>query len=291
MANETLSSSLTEIVNSEFISPQILDYAIDNTVIAPLCRVERLMGKATATAAFPRWIKDTGADLTEGSDLSNNELETSENTAVTAAMVGILREITDFAQDTTILGRAGLLQMVLEDGAKLCTEMLEDDLAAVFASASTSVGTSGADMTIANFVEALCQLDTNKARGPKWCVLDDQQSSDFLKAIAASTATTLTNEGGSMLNQFTQSRSFLGIPVYVTNLTDTANMAADVVGCMGVDGVAAPANAPIGIALLWEPRVKMASDPATVSDVLSITQAHGVGEISDFNYVKIVTDA
>jgi hypothetical protein len=35
----------------------------------------------------------------------------------------------------------------------------------------------------------------------------------------------------------------------------------------------------------------MASDPATVSDVLSITQAHGVGEISDFNYVKIVTDA
>jgi hypothetical protein len=60
---------------------------------------------------------------------------------------------------------------------------------------------------------------------------------------------------------------------------------------MGVDGVAAPANAPIGIALLWEPRVKMASDPATVSDVLSITQAHGVGEISDFNYVKIVTDA
>lgn len=291
MANETLSSSLTEIVNSEAIAPLIMDYAIDNVVIAPLCRWMDLAGKATATGSFPRWIKDAGADLTEGNDLSNTELETSENTALVAAMVGILREVSDFAADTNILGRAGLMQMIVQDGAKLCTEMLEDDLATVFASASTSVGTSGVDFSIANFVEAIASLDTNKARGPRWCVLDDQQNSDFLKAVASSTATTLTAEGKSVLHTETQGRVFLGVPVYMTNLTDTANGGADVVGAMGVDGTAMPSNAPIGIVSLWQPRLKTVSDPYTVSEVVSITMAYGCGEISDFNYVKIVTDA
>lgn len=297
MSNETTKTSLTEIVNSEWIEPTILAYAADALVITPLCRVANVAGKNTATASFPAWEKDAGSDLTEGnSDLSNVELQTTENAVVTAAMVGILREVTDFAMDTNLLGPAGLMQMILKDGAYLCSEMLEDDLAALFASASSSVGSSGTDLSVANFVEAIAKLDTNKARGRKVCVLDDQAALDLRTATAAATGAVFGNAAAnaqSILNA--RSDAYLGqlfgVDTWVTNLTDTANTAADVVSIMMIDGAQSPENAPIGITILWEPRVREVVDAATVSQLINVTMAYGCGEISDFNYVKLVTDA
>lgn len=292
MSLETTSTTLTELVNSEFISPLILDYAIDEMVIAPVCRVESLAGKATATAAFPGWVKDTGADLTEASDLSNNALETTEATPLTATMVGILREVTDFAVETSIVGPS-LMSFILEDGRKLCAEMLEDDLAAVFTNASNSVGTSGVDMSVANFVEAIAKLDTAKARGRMVAVLDDQQSLDLRTAVAASGATVFANSATgaqSILNGNPggYKGTLFGVDIFMTNLTDAAG--GNVTGAMLIDGAQSPKNAPIGIASLWDFKVKQVSDPATISELVSVSMAYACGEISDFNYVKIVTD-
>ena len=295
-AAATTGTTLTELVNAEFIEPLIMDYAVDKMVITPLVRVSNLAGKQTKIASFPRWVKDSGADVSDGSAMTVDDLETTEVATVTAATVGVYREVTDMAAETNVLGPAGIADYVARDGAMLCSEMLEDDLAARFASASNSVGTSGSDLSVANFVEALAKLDTTKARGQKVCVLDDQQAFDLRAAVAASGAAVFGNAASgaqSILNA--NSDAFLGelfgVKTWLTNLTDTANSGADVVGAMMINGAADPGFAPIGVALLWLPRVKMLPSISGISTLFGITMSYGEGEINDDGYVKIVTDA
>src|SRR5688572_21555858 len=136
MSAETTTTTLTEIINSEVIDAMIASYAIDANVIAPLVSYRSIAGQATKTVAFTRWDKDTGTDITEATAISSNDdLTLSENT-VTVAQVGILRELTDFAAATTVLGEAGINAMIVKDGVALCQEMREDDLAALFISAT-----------------------------------------------------------------------------------------------------------------------------------------------------------
>lgn len=296
MSAETTRTSLTEIVNSEVIADLILQYAADATVISPLTRVMDLAGKASAVASFPQWELDAVSDITtEGTTtLSNVELQTTEVATITAAAVGVLRNVTDQAFATNMLGPDGLMQFIVEDGARLCMLEVENDLAALFSGFSATVGTSTSDLSVANFVEAIAKLDTGNARGRKVCVLDDQQAFDLRAAVAASTGTVFAGNGGlqSVLNA--RSDAFVGelfgVPIWLTNLTDTANTNADVVGAMFVDGATNPDYAALGMALLWMPRVKMVSVPNALSETLSISMAYGVGRISEFG-CDITTDA
>lgn len=296
MSNETTRTSLTEIVNSEAIQDLIIMYGYDKTVISPLCRVADLRGKSTAVASFPQWELDAVSDITtEGTTtLSNVELQTTEVATITAAAVGVLRHVTMHAEATNMLGPDGLMRFIVEDGARLCVLELENDLAALFSGFSNSVGTTGSDLTIANFVEAIAKQDTANARGKKVCVLDDQQASDIRSAVAATTGTVFAGAPAlqSVLNA--NSDAFVGVlfdvPIWLTNLTDTANTGADVVGCMFVDGASNPDYAALGIALLWEPTLRQVSAPEALAEQVAISMAYGVGRISGFG-TKIVTDA
>lgn len=297
MANEpTRIAELTEIVNAEYINPLILDYAIDKVVIAPLCSSVNLAGKASRVASFAQWEKDTAAlDITEGTALEYEDLTTAD-TVVTVAQVGIAREVTDFAMETNILGREGIEQRIVLDGAQLCTEMLEDDLAALFADATgATVGTSGADLTVANFVEAIARMDTAKARGRKVCVLDDQQALDLRAAVAASTGSVFAGQSNLQTVLNARSDAFVGtlfdVPIWMTNLTDTANAGADVVGAMFIDGQESPTYCAFGIAYLWMPRLKSLPVVTNTSTEYCVTMAYGVGSVGDAFAVKLVTDA
>lgn len=296
MTNETTRTSLTEIVNSEAIADLIIMYGYDKTVMLPLTRIMDLRGKATATASFPQWELDAVSDITtEGTTtLSNTELQTTEVATITAAAVGVLRQVTLHASATNLLGAGGLMQFIVEDGARLCVLEVENDIAALFSGFSSSVGTSGADLTIANFVEAIAKQDTNNARGRKVCVLDDQQASDLRTAVASSAATVFAGAPAlqSVLNA--NSDAFVGVlfdvPVWLTNLTDTANTGADVVGAMFVDGATDPQFAALGTAILWDPLLQEVPMPEALSQKVAISMAYGVGRISGFG-TKIVTDA
>lgn len=297
MAAETTSTSITEIVNSEVIAEQMIMYGYDEAVLSPLCRVKNLAGLGSATASFPQWEKDATADVTtEGTTtLSNTELQTTEVATISAAQVGILREVTDFAMATNTLGPDGLMRFIVEDGARLCVLELENDLAALLSGFSDSVGTTGQDFSIANFVEALAKLDTLNARGRKVCVLDDQQAFDLRAAVAASGSSVFANSANaaqSVLNARSDAYvgELFGVPIWLTNLTDTANTNADVVGAMFIDGSDRPDYASLGIALLWEPKVSMVEAPDEVAKKVAITMAYGCGRISGFG-VDITTDA
>ena len=295
MALETTSTSVTELVNSEVIADMVISYAADATVIAPLCRVMNLAGKASATASFPQWELDAVSALSEAGTLSNVELQTTEVATIAASQVGILREVTEFAKAVNKLGPDGLMRFVVEDGARLCVLELENSLASRFVDFTTLVGATGADLSIANYVEAISRMNTQNARGRIVAVFDDQAAFDLRAAVAASTGTVFANAGApqqTILNADTTGfiGELFGVPNWVSNLTDTVNAGADVSSVMMIDGNTNPDFAGIGIALLWMPKVSATVLADQVADQVAITMAFGTGRVSDFG-IDITTDA
>ena len=170
----------------------ILEYAHDYTVAAPYVRMLDLRGKATNVGSFPRWVLDTATDLaTETTTQSNTALETTD-VQVTGAEIGIQRDVTDAAIQESIIG-SQLFDFLVRDAGVLFAISLDDDICALFSAlnSGTSVGTSGANLTIANMVEAQATLRKNGARGSLVYILDDQQAEDYQAAQAAATSTTV----------------------------------------------------------------------------------------------------
>jgi len=291
MANETTTTTLTELVNSEFISDAILEYAADYAVSAGFCRLIDLRGKATSVASFPRWVLDAGADLSQATDVSTNTALETTDVQVTAAEVGLRREVTDDAIEDSILGQA-LFPFLVQDAGRLLGIMLEDDICALFAGFSTSVGTSGANLSLANMVEAQAQIRINKMRGQLVYVLDDQQASDYQAAQAAATSTTVDSfftvspEANSAFLG-----SFMNAEVWQTGLCDTANTGANVVGACFIRGDRSPMSAAIGMSLSRDVRTELERNASARSTEFVATAKWGVAEIADESGTGIITDA
>jgi hypothetical protein len=277
----------------------ILDYAIDATVASPFCRLADISSQATLTVSFPVWVKDTAAAVNEGSDMSLDDLETTDVT-ITVGMFGVLREITDLVATSTILG-SGLTQAVVQEAAMLCMEKFEDLIVATYANASSSVGTSGANLTFAQFVSAYHVLNQALAQGPKVSVLHPIQAADLVDDLVGLSTSWLTHNGvdASLLSGQSGQGGYMGtllnVPIYQTSLCDTANAGADRVGAMFVNGSAEnggnPRMAATGVAVKWLPKVRTQSDAAGSADVLGITMCAAASELKDASICKIVTDA
>lgn len=287
----TTTTTLTELVNSEAINSTILMYAHDFTVVGGTVAQLDLRGKASVVGSFPKWVLDTATDITnESTTLANNDLETTD-VQITAAEIGIRRDLTDAVLESTIIGPQ-LFDFLTKDAALLFAISLDDDIVALYGSLSTSVGTSGSNLTIANMVEAQAQVRKNLQRGPLVFVLDDQQASDYQAALAAATATTVNSffevavgiETGYL-------GTFMGAPVWQTGLCDTANTAADVVGACYVNGAASPTTACFGMVIARDITAELQRDASERTTEVVHTAKWGVGEIGDLSGCGIVTDA
>lgn len=286
----TTTTTLTELVNSEFISPAILEYALDSIVAAPYVNMLDLRGKATGTGSFPRWVLDSATDIaSETTDLSSETLETTDVT-VSAAEVGIRRDISDTAQEDNILG-AALYDFLVKDAGNLLGVSLDDDIVALFGSFSNSVGTSGSDLTLANMAGAISQLRKQKSRGAPVFILDDQQAEDLQAAQLASSATTIGSFMDIKASNAEFLGTFMGAPVYSSSLCDTANTGDDVAGGLFIRGDVSPNAAAIGMVMARDVRVEMDRDIHNRTTLVVATARWGVGEINDDAGVGIITDA
>jgi len=289
----TTTTTLTELVYAEFIAPAILDYAVDYTVAAPFMRWQDLRDKATNVASFPRWVLDATTDLAnETTDMTSVALETVQASA-TGAEIGIFRRVTDAAIELSTISSA-LFDFLVKDAATLCAVSLDDDICALFPSISTSVGTSGSNLTLANMVEAQASIRSQKMRGNLVCILDDQQALDYQAAAAAATSTTINGLMQMAVDGSTDSAflgTFFNVPVYQTGLCDTANTAANVVGAMFIRGDTNPSQAWGGACLVRDVKVETDRDLVSRATLFGATAKWGVAEIAAESAVAIVTDA
>lgn len=287
----TTTTTLTELVNSEFINPAILEYAHDYTVAAPFVNWLDLRGKGTKVGSFPRWVLDTTTDTGETTDLTTEALETLD-VQVTAAEIGLRRDVTDAALEETIIGTQ-LFDFLVKDSGVLAAISLDDDICALFTGFSGSVGLATTDLALSHMVEAQAKIRINGARGKLVYILDDQQASDYQVAQAASTSTTINGLMAPNVDSLDSGYlgTFFGQPVWQTGLCDSSNTGASVNGACFVRGDTNPTNAAIGGVITRDVRTELERNASARITEFVMTAKWGVAEILDTSGVRIKTDA
>jgi hypothetical protein len=315
MASETTTTSANDVYYSSIIAPTMMDYAHDWVVATPLLREFSLVGNASnatdiwSLASNMGTVGDggTGVDTefnaTEATDLGNTQLSTNKVT-LTASEYGVMVTITDNVYEDSIDG-IDWLRLVLGNSTRILMTALEDDVAATFANASNSVGSTGVDLTVAQMLAAQVGIRTRGVRAPDGVtyVLDEQQVNDLEGALTATSTSVATyatatdrilganiGPNNGMTNGLVL--FFRGYPVWSAGLTDTANAGADVVGdCLVHSG---PGNDPMAaLGIVWKRmfRLETQRDASLRATEYVASMRAGVGEIFDAAHTKIVTDA
>jgi len=300
MANETTTTTVTELVNSEWIRPVINHAAKAKAVVARYALQLDLRGKATSTAALPQEVSDVGTpanyDATEGTDLSNIAFETTEAT-VSSQEYGILRRVTDDAVEDNIMGM-GLYGYIVDSGAEDMAIVLDDDAGSLLDAFATTVGATTVDLSLANLAQAMISLRNNEMPAPGGAVyvLGQAQAGDYETALLASTGTQLARYAvkGPEDNGLNGSLgTWMNAEVWVSSLTDTANAAADITGALFLRGDEGrnPRSAALAVVTSREIRPEIERSAKGRGADVVITQRKGVAEAIDLSGVSITTDA
>lgn len=288
MAGPTTKTTLTEMFNAEWINPVILDAAADFTVSAPYLNWKDLRGLGTVVGSFPIWVLDAHQDLGETTDITSEVLETTD-TQITAVELGLRRDPTYVVLESSLVG-AALFEYIVEDAARVLGIALEDDIVALFPSFSSSVGTSGSNLTLANMVEAQATIRIAGRKGQAVFVIDDQQALDYQSAQLAATSTTVNSffrAAGDATNEYLG--EFMMAPVWQTGLCDAANTNANKVGALFIDGSQPKAGA-LGGVLARDVQTDIWQDVVARDYKVVTTAKWGVGIIANTSGCKIVTD-
>ncbi len=183
---------------------------------------------------------------------------------------------------------------------------MTDLLCALFGSLSNSVGTTGVDLSVSDFYDAMYQLNSSNVAGPTFAaVLHPTQVNDFLSSLRAeagaiqfidATADMLASKGPGYRGRW------LNVDLFQSDSVGTANGGADRAGAMFGQGAFAYTMA--------DPRViqghipsdnilmanelmllELSRDPVNFKSALIGQIYPAVVEAEDARGVKIVTDA
>jgi hypothetical protein len=314
MSGETTTTSVTELIYGEWISPYIQDYAGQYKNPSQFAsRWDPQNG--SSTVSIPRWVSgqgtpnddgaavDTEYNATEASDIAATELETTDST-FSIAEYGIRRDPTDTAIEDAI-SAAALLSHIATDATSNLMAAANDDMCALFASFSNSSGSTGVDFSIANFDDALYSLADRGVVGSLVAILDNQAARDFLTALQAvgtSMAQFAQSADRQMATSFDKDQGrnaegrvgeYKGVELFRQGMTDTANTGADVVSAIFVRGdqEANRSMSAIGQGSRRDFRIETQRDASKRTTEVITTMRWGCGIAQNGSGQKEVTDA
>ena len=268
MANEvtTQAGSAGELVAAEIVSRLIIDAAYSEAVLPPLIRMADISAASTLTVEFPKWPLLSATDLTEGTDASNSAVNTT-STSVPADEAGIMITVTDMLLEGS--GMGGLEPYAMELGKALANK-IDTDIMAEVADFSNSVGSTGVNMTEADFLEAIYMLESGNAVGPFAAVLHPIQVHDLRTALAASTGAVWGGPSAPAadLGAFA---SLYGVDVYKSTNCASVNTNAD------RQGVMMPVGAQSGLAYVLKTaaRTEFQRDASLRATEIVVTAIYG----------------
>ena len=272
----TTSSTLDDLFANIIMQARFT--AEENSLMAGLITRYDIGNVAGTTIQVPKYPAVTAADLTEGTDMSSSTVSTSGVT-VTVGEVGAQVLLTDMAA----MGAGNPAQelgTVL--GNSIATKM-DKDIIALFDGFSTSLGSAGTEITVADLFKAAATLRNAKATGPVYAVVHPYHAYQ----LSANLTNTFANPNGGDLQNEAMRNGFVGsiggIEVY-----QSANITPD--GSDDAKGAVFTREA-LCIAMKRDFNLETERDASNRAFELNATAVYGVGELDDSFGVEMLFDA
>lgn len=252
--------------------------AEEQSLLRNLVTLYNIEGTPGKTVQVPKYPTITAAGLTEGTDMEAGAVSTSSVT-VTVGEVGASVLLTDMAamgagDPATELG------VVL--GSAIATKM-DKDIIALFDGFSSSLGSAGTEITVADMFKAAATLRANKVRGRIAAVLHPYQA----YALKANLTNTFANPSGGDLQNEAMRNGYVGTIAGI-DIFESANLTIDANGD-AKGAVFAPEA--IALAMKRDFRIEPQRDASNRAWELNATAIYGVGELDDSYGVEMFFDA
>jgi len=286
MANEIDSGgSAAETIAAEIVDRIMLPAAYGPTPILRTLRVKDMRGENSLVSEHVKWPELTSSvsALTDGSDMSNTDVDTTSVQA-TVSEHGLMHTITDLFVSASITNVADFgMQAGMAVG-----QDIEVNLAAEFADFTTTVGSTGVDLTNANFLSAIHQMELNglEDRGPVVSVLHPIQISDLRTDIASITGTVFGDGIATDPFRIGQSWSLYGVPIFSSRRCAAVNAGADRQGAIYPAGQFSP----LVYSVKWDPRTEFQRDASMRGWEVVVTAAYGDENVDPAGGFNIITD-
>lgn len=284
MANEVVRDSDATFTELE---RRIVLEARARVVAYPLCTMDSVEGSPTLAKLFSKFpVTADASAITDGTSLSNTGINNTSVTG-TCAGVGLVTDVTDQSATGSLLDVAA----VATNFGRALTNKMEVDITALYASFSTVVGTSGADLTLGNWQTAIYNLELNNEDNQIVSVVHPIQAFDARSGITAAGGSVYSNPqefGGGLVagvNQGAMKGSLFGVPVFISSTVPTANSGADRAGGMFA------AQRALVFLWKWGPRIETLRAPKLPGTTVALTACYTVFELVDLAGVALVTDA
>lgn len=307
MANEILYTDLTNSVRLSAILAKEIELALADRASLHGHPSIKFLGNVAGSGSSTLQVPVVGLDgyntmssVADGSAVSNTAL-TETGVTVSVARQALKYQISDLANltDGGMLNVQRLAQSMVGSTAMSFQTLLCD----VTDGFTSTVGTSGVDMTVDDFYSAQFTLTLASVPGPYLCILHPRQLADFQASLRAEAGPSqFVSATQEMLNIKSQAFAgmFNGVDIFVSSKVPTANAAADRAGAMfgygavgyaegspyaitGAGGLVYPAGAPLV--------VEFERDAASALTSIVGNYYVGVAKLQDAMGVSIITDA
>jgi hypothetical protein len=306
VANEVYYSGLSgnarvAAILNQFVVTKLTDTA--SLVNHPsITQLRSMNGSGSTVVQVPvvSWGANAMASVAENATVSNTALTTS-NVNVTIARQALRRQISDLAQLTS----AGIaldvtLDNIAADMVLAYNKRVTTMIAALSSGFSSSVGSTGVDLTVANFYAAMFVLQLNSADGMFTAILHPQQINDLISSLRSETGPgqyLATSQDQVQAKGPGFRGNLFGVDIFASANVPSANSAADYLGMMiapGAIGVATATAAPmVGAPTLPSQSpivVELERDASSGSTIVVGSAFVGVAELDDLRGVGILSD-
>jgi hypothetical protein len=218
MSNETTSTTLSELYTN--VIQEALFTFQETSVMRPLVTTYAINGQGKIVQV-PVYGAITASAVAEGTDLTNTAVDpTAVN--ITASEIGVMTTLTDLGRDSASRNVGADIGKLFGDGL---AKKVDTDLAGLFASFSSDIGTAGSELTPELLFKAQATLRSLNIPAPYYAVFHPKACFNLKKLLTNagySTSSSAVSEVGNQAMRDGFIGKVAGIEVY-----ENANIAID----------------------------------------------------------------
>jgi len=279
MANETTSSTLAELY-TDVIQEAIFTFQ-ETSVMRPLVTTYAINGQGK-TVQVPVYGAISASAVAEGTDLANTAVDPTA-VDITASEIGVMTTLTDLGRDSASRNVGADIGKLFGDGL---AKKVDSDLAGLFTSFSTDVGSAGTELTPELLFKAQATLRALNIPAPYYAVFNPLACFNLKKVLTNAGYNTSANAISDVGNQAMRDGfvgRVAGIDVY-----ENANLAIDG-DDDSVGAVFHPAS--IGLAMKSDLKIETQRDASIRGTEIVASMTVGQGIVKNNYGVKVTVDS